>query len=411
MKRRMLVISLFGLSPGLFAQWMDLGVHGTHVQMLDEASGYNFINIPGSTPSSGTKYEFRSTTTDWQDQVLLDQGGGTASGCCVIRDIAFLNFHTGIRCKGFQGIYSFQKTTNGGLNWTNFAGNVNFSPVQLILVNDTSAFISGNDYATNKGQLFRLTPTAAVPLFTQDSLSFTYPALEFPHPNVGFMLLNNFQQQSYVLKTSNAGENWTSVFFDEQVKLTCLSFTDTLSGYAGSETGRVYKTTNGGLTWEEMTSPSLQKINTLDFITGSVGYVACNAGELYKTSDGALSWQKQLTGTLSNLIDIQMPVPSATYCMDDTGKLLKRNEFDSLDPFANNSNELLIVYPNPSAAQLSVDLKNQLEVTQLDIYDLRGKKVLGSKQDKIDVSNLTQGSYLIRVYSGKQYFTAKFMKM
>ncbi|XOV66101.1 MAG: hypothetical protein ACFHU9_10735 [Fluviicola sp.] len=65
----------------LFAQWDNLGAHGTNVQMVENSVGFKFANSTGPTPSSGTTYTLKSTQNDWQTTDLDNSGGGSDLGC------------------------------------------------------------------------------------------------------------------------------------------------------------------------------------------------------------------------------------------------------------------------------------------------------------------------------------------
>lgn len=80
-----------------------------------------------------------------------------------------------------------------------------------------------------------------------------------------------------------------------------------------------------------------------------------------------------------------------------------------------NSNTILNVYPNPAVTNVTVTFNALTNNTSIALYDLTGKEVLnqqlntvkGLSQQNLDVSNLTQGVYFIRITSGANTSTQK----
>ena len=52
------------------------------------------------------------------------------------------------------------------------------------------------------------------------------------------------------------------------------------------------------------------------------------------------------------------------------------------------------VYPNPTANRIYIQGEN---VLQAELFDLRGRKVKATNQKQIDLSNITSGSFILRV--------------
>ena len=73
---------------------------------------------------------------------------------------------------------------------------------------------------------------------------------------------------------------------------------------------------------------------------------------------------------------------------------LSTNNFDS----GNNAN--VNIYPNPASEQLSIVSKDFFEIEKIDIINQLGQKVkhVNSYQNKIDISHLQSGLYLVNTY-------------
>jgi hypothetical protein len=75
--------------------------------------------------------------------------------------------------------------------------------------------------------------------------------------------------------------------------------------------------------------------------------------------------------------------------------------------------DLFAAYPNPTNDKLTI--KTSLEIDQIDVFNLLGQNVKSFKNsdiinDTIDLSNLNQGMYLIKIYSGEQTKSIKITK-
>ena len=69
----------------------------------------------------------------------------------------------------------------------------------------------------------------------------------------------------------------------------------------------------------------------------------------------------------------------------------------------------LAVYPNPAVDVLNI--KSNAKVLSYEIYDLTGRKVgAGNNSDKVNVSNLSKGNYIINIVTKDGNTTTKFIK-
>ena len=53
------------------------------------------------------------------------------------------------------------------------------------------------------------------------------------------------------------------------------------------------------------------------------------------------------------------------------------------------------LYPNPTSDILNIDSENELK--SVEIYSLQGQKVMSSKNNVINISDLASGLYLVQV--------------
>ena len=77
---------------------------------------------------------------------------------------------------------------------------------------------------------------------------------------------------------------------------------------------------------------------------------------------------------------------------------------------AENSTVLLKIYPNPTSNQLTIN--TEIEILEIEIIDLTGKIIMTTNGNSttINVTDLTPGSYFIKVITEENTITKKFVK-
>ncbi len=74
----------------------------------------------------------------------------------------------------------------------------------------------------------------------------------------------------------------------------------------------------------------------------------------------------------------------------------------------------VFIYPNPANSVLNYDVKNDVELSAININDISGKEVFRNSNtlgnSSIDISNLSSGVYFITFHSDKNSVTKKFIK-
>ena len=166
-------------------------------------------------------------------------------------------------------------------------------------------------------------------------------------------------------------------------------FASTFNGVSLSE--------DGGATWTDVTDPTAFGTPAYEVRQSWRTYEEGNRrpGEVYVATFGRGMWS---TGAVLN-VETNDPIPEVS-----------KEEVMSLE-----------VYPNPSRynSTLIVDLKenNNLEIQFFNISGRLVKRIektnafIGRNEVVFSAEDLPQGTYLIRVKSGTQFQTTKFMKM
>jgi len=73
------------------------------------------------------------------------------------------------------------------------------------------------------------------------------------------------------------------------------------------------------------------------------------------------------------------------------------------------TNEQLRIYPNPTNGQLFIESKD-LHVEKVDILDITGRVVLTSRESTVNISQLSFGTYFVKIKTNKGDLTTKIIK-
>lgn len=110
-------------------------------------------------------------------------------------------------------------------------------------------------------------------------------------------------------------------------------------------------------------------------------------------------------------------IPNTASIYFDTNPAIVTNTFQTefIAALANESFNLdnIVIYPNPSNDFINIQVgQNENKMQSIEITDILGKKVFESKfENKINISNLTQGVYFITLISNEnEKFTKKIIK-
>jgi len=165
-----------------------------------------------------------NSQTDWQ---VLN------SGVIVnLYGVYFTNINTGYVC-GASG--TILKTTNAGSNWNLINSSVSYQLNDICFANDITGYCSGN---------------------------------------------------SGIIKTTNAGVNWFSVFSGNQMnKIQCIGNVI----YSGGQNG-IYKSTDSGQNWINTVSGYSGTIRGLCFLNADTGYGMGSIADQRRTTNGGSNW-------------------------------------------------------------------------------------------------------------------------
>ncbi|MBN2893068.1 MAG: T9SS type A sorting domain-containing protein [Bacteroidales bacterium] len=74
------------------------------------------------------------------------------------------------------------------------------------------------------------------------------------------------------------------------------------------------------------------------------------------------------------------------------------------------NDESIKTYPNPTTGIFRIDNSNSLEITKIEVFDISGKYIFSTNSTQIDISNLEDGIYLIKIITNNNVLTKKITK-
>jgi hypothetical protein len=123
---------------------------------------------------------------------------------------------------------------------------------------------------------------------------------------------------------------------------------------------------------------------------------------------------KPISGDFYN----QQPAKNVQYQItdDEKGLWLWSDEdfklFFLLEVLSVEKNELeksVVIYPNPTENYIRIQLKNNIQISEILILDFQGKEIMKSKIDsrEIDISSLAAGPYFVKLKIRDELFVVK----
>jgi photosystem II stability/assembly factor-like uncharacterized protein len=121
----------------------------------------------------------------------------------------------------------------------------------------------------------------------------TIASLTFLDSLTGYAVTNqNSSVQSYILKTTNGGNNW-NIILTSYPNFNKVIFLDLNTGFASANTDALFKTTNGGLNWTTTSNSGIYPKDMAVLNKDTILYVTDSGfdGGVYRTTNGGLNWQ------------------------------------------------------------------------------------------------------------------------
>lgn len=291
------VIFYLILLPSLYSQsrWIDLqsipllpSDRYEDMFFINSQTGY-VVHISGKiykTTNGGRTFALRSTRTG-----------------AFYRSIGFFDENT-----GFVGTLTdslpMLRTTNGGINFTkitNISGPSILNICGISVVNSTTAYAVGRYFCpayfvktTDKGESW--TSVSVDPLMIKSIVDCHFWSADSGIVVGGYNPSNVFSiSNSVVLFTSNGGQSFSTVFKSTRTGEWGwkISFVNKLTGFVSVESlnrAVVLKTTNAGMNWTERVFTTTEDLEGIGFINENTGWIGGWEGPTYQTTNSGASW-------------------------------------------------------------------------------------------------------------------------
>lgn len=337
-------------------------------------------------------------------------------------DVFFTSIDTGYAAGAAQGWYGggILKTTDAGTNWNDLF-NYDHSAHSLFFTDSYTGYAGGTNYWIRKTTDGGMNWSNISP----QGINAEYISSIFFIDDInGFAVTSDPYYFSYILKTTNGGNDWS-------IKDTCsgvgglksIYFTDGLNGYAvggvaeggSSLFGFLHKTTNGGEDWIDTTfyfyQPGFADVFFTDLNTG---YIVGQDGLILKTTDAGDTWFEQYSGTTSTLRSVYFPTLDTGYIVGDSGIILKTTNGGG-NPVGINyhhqTSNMLIISPNPATDLITIQtpLHSFLTIHSINGHQVLQKEVTETKTT-VDLGVLPSGIYIVKLIGEKRVQVGKMVK-
>ena len=123
--------------------------------------------------------------------------------------------------------------------------------------------------------------------------------ITFTDSLTGYLVANIMSDTSYVLKTTNGGDDWNIVFRNFYAT-TQVQFLNKDTGYVWGS--RIYKTTNAGVNWISVNNGgiSAESMHILNKDTMWIVLSEGLTGGIFRTTNGGVNWTNQLSAGSGN---------------------------------------------------------------------------------------------------------------
>jgi hypothetical protein len=107
---------------------------------------------------------------------------------------------------------------------------------------------------------------------------------------------------------------------------------------------------------------------------------------------------------------------TATYVLPDYTKCTSTSAITTISSLATNDfeslNKSIAVYPNPTNGIITISNQDNLTIEKVEIVDVLGKivSVKTENTSQIGISEMTNGLYFLKMYSGENVFVKKIIK-
>ncbi len=207
--------------------------------------------------------------------------------------------------------------------WQSSVSPTNTNLNSIFFVNGTTGFIAGG-YGSSPNPFTIILKTTNSGLNWNSVYQVNSAGLQdifFISPQIGYAV-GGYYPYSYILKTTNGGNNWFSQNSGLTKALYSVVFLNENTGFVCADWGTIIKTTNGGNNWIQTNSCSPDYLECITFVNNLTGYSVGRVGQIIKSTDGGENWS-YLVNYSSWLNSIAFINSDVGFTVGQSGKILK----------------------------------------------------------------------------------------
>lgn len=337
------------------------------------------------------------------------QNSGTTT---VLRDVVLIDPQIAIAV-GYNGL--ILRTSNGGMTWNQVSSGTTQN-LACIDFNYSTLYITGDDGDVLKSIDLGLTWS----LLNVDANS-SLKTIYFASASTGYV----GGTYGKIYKTINGGGSWAQQTtglesLPGNYQLLGMYFTDVnngivVGGNAQTGEGIILRTVDAGVSWS-VDFQSNNYMASVDFLNSTTGFISggsvgANTSTILSTTDGGATWNVRSSSS-SRQLGAAFPSHNAGYTCGLNGTILKISNINlGMDEL--ESDITFDVFPNPANGYYNLFVEEQMitDNTLLEVLNINGEVVLNQKyQTHVDISDLTNGIYFLRVRNEKFNVTKKVVK-
>jgi len=397
------IVMLIALPGHLHSQWIPQSIPvNKPITALEFTDSLNGWAVTGWGPEQDTCYILH--TSNEGNNWLVQQKFYNYTFYSMDMVDSMVGYASGVG--GGGGFTLLLKTTNGGLNWIDLnMPTLGVGLIDIFFVNRDSGYVCSDVFVsfgvwrtTNGGLTFERKASGINAFPTR---------LFFLNYSTGYC-----GASSNLFKTTNAGENWSSIGSFSEFILS-IFFLNELTGWLGQSGGKIFYSSNGGISWiNKGIQNFFNNISEVYFINSNRGWAGTGGRfKIFTTTNGGLVWGYQVDSSTSKSISI---VDSLRGWTGDFGIAHTTNgggiitHINSYTNFIPEDYKLYQNYPNPfnSQTKISFEVKSNSFV-KLIIYDIAGREIniwqsngilmSGSHEFLFDAGALSSGVYFYKI--------------
>ena len=229
--------------------------------------------------------------------------------------------------------------------------------------------------------------------------------IEFPNNSLGFLQRENLiSNKKQLMRSNDSGQNWTVVKDSLSSDLKEIDFVSNSVGFITLSNDSIFKTKDNGVNWDAIFIDYNRFQGIYDFVTENLWYAVASNDSLLKTYDHGLSWVYDSL-TVDNIQDIEIRNDNLGYVTGSDCKLYTKQPEASL-----NLNQVYL-YPNPAFNVLNIKTNSNNKVELIQLFNIKGVLVLENyNANKIDISGISTGVYIIKLTHDGSTIAKKFVK-